>query len=232
MTVLPSDAVPLHEPVWTVVVGGGAGRRFGRLKQYEHIGDQRVIDLAVAVAAEVSDGVVMVVPPEDAAREHAVAGGATRSESVRAGLAAVPSEAAIICIHDAARPFASAQLFQRVISAVQAGADGAVPGVPVADTIKVVRPGGVTGTDDAPAESTVVADTPDRNTLVAVQTPQAFRASVLRSAHAGGGDGTDDASLVERRGGTVVVVSGEPANRKITHPEDLEWARQFREAQA
>tara|TARA_B110000908_G_C9884847_1_gene284212 strand:- start:108 stop:428 length:321 start_codon:yes stop_codon:yes gene_type:complete len=100
-----------------------------------------------------------------------------------------------------------------VIAAVAAGADAAVPGIPVADTIKVVEVNG-----------TVVA-TPDRSTLVAVQTPQAFRASVLRAAHAGGGDATDDAALIEQAGGTVVVVEGDHLNRKITLPDDLEWAR-------
>ena len=118
----------------------------------------------------------------------------------------------MICVHDAARPLATTALFRRVIAAVSAGADGAVPAVPVADTIKIV------GADD------VVCSTPDRATLVAVQTPQAFRADALRTAHAGGDEGTDDASLVERRGGRVVTVEGEAANRKITTPADLEWA--------
>jgi 2-C-methyl-D-erythritol 4-phosphate cytidylyltransferase len=91
---------------------------------------------------------------------------------------------------------------------------GAVPGVAVADTIKVV-------------EDDVVVSTPDRATLVAVQTPQAFDARALRAAHAAGGDATDDAALVEARGGTIVVVTGEPMNRKITVPDDLEWARRM-----
>ena len=121
--------------------------------------------------------------------------------------------ASIICIHDAARPLASEQLFRRVIEAVVNGADAAIPGVAVADTIKVVDRTGR------------VIDTPDRSTLVAVQTPQAFRAAVLRAAHASGGEATDDAALVEAGGGLVVVVEGEPDNRKITHPDDLEWAR-------
>jgi 2-C-methyl-D-erythritol 4-phosphate cytidylyltransferase len=88
-----------------------------------------------------------------------------------------------------------------------------VPGIPVADTIKVVDGSGV------------VTATPPRASLVAVQTPQAFSAAVLRRAHATGGEGTDDASLVEAMGGKVVVVPGDPTNRKITLPEDLVWAR-------
>ena len=200
------------EQVWTIVVGGGSGRRFGTAKQYELLGEVRVIDRSVAVARVVSAGVVTVVPPEDADAEGAVAGGATRSESVRAGLAAVPSDATIICVHDAARPLASVALYRRAIDAVSEGADAAIPAVSVADTIKVVADG-------------VVVATPDRASLVAVQTPQAFRAGVLREAHAAGGDATDDAALVEGRGGLVVVVDGETTNRKITVPDDLVWAR-------
>jgi 2-C-methyl-D-erythritol 4-phosphate cytidylyltransferase len=200
------------EHIWTIVVGGGSGRRFGTAKQYEVLGDARVIDRSVAVAQEVSDGVVVVVPPEDAVREGAVAGGATRSESVRAGLAVIPSDATIVCVHDAARPLASADLYRRTIAAVSKGADAAVPALAVADTIKVVADG-------------IVVSTPDRASLVAVQTPQAFRATALRAAHARGGDATDDAALVEALGGVVVVVDGEARNRKITVPDDLEWAR-------
>ncbi len=194
------------------MVGGGSGQRFGTLKQYERLDERRVIDHARASAEEICDGVVVVVPAVDAVRERGVAGGATRSESVRAGLAAVPDDATIICVHDAARPFATPELFRRVIEAVTAGADGAIPGVAVTDTIKIVADG-------------EVVSTPDRSSLVAVQTPQAFRADILRRAHHGGDASTDDAALVERIGGRVVVVAGEPRNRKITHPDDLEWAR-------
>ena len=118
-----------------------------------------------------------------------------------------------MCVHDAARPFAPARVFAAVIEAVVGGADAAVPGVPVVDTIKVVA-----------ADGTVIS-TPDRSTLVAVQTPQAFRLAALRAAHASGAEGTDDAALVERLGGRVVVVPGDPRNRKITEPADLAWAR-------
>ena len=202
--------------VWTVVVGAGRGSRFGGLKQYEEIDGERIIDRAVSVARSAGSQVVVVVPAEDVEREGGVAGGESRAESVRAGLAAVPADAEIVCVHDAARPFASIALFERVIAAVRAGADGAVPGLPVSDTIKVVR---------AVEGELEVASTPDRSTLSAVQTPQAFRAEVLRAAHAGGAEGTDDASLVEASGGRVVVVEGEALNRKITTAEDLEWAR-------
>ena len=201
------------QKVWTIVVAGGSGQRFGRPKQYELVGSQRVLDLSVAVARAVSDGVVVVVPAADSVSERAVAGGATRSESVRCGLAQVPQDATIVCVHDAARPFASIQLYESVIAAICDGADGAIPGIGVSDTIKVVAEGGA------------VIATPERSSLRAVQTPQAFRAAILRSAHASGGEGTDDAALVESLGGSVIVVAGEVDNRKITHPEDLDWAR-------
>lgn len=205
--------------VWTIVVAAGAGTRFGGPKQYEVLGEHRVIDHAIAAATAVSDGVVVVVRPEDAEREGAVAGGATRAASVRAGLAAVPADAEIICVHDAARPFANGDIFSAVIDAVRAGADGAVPGVAVADTIKVVS-------DDGGSMRRVVA-TPDRSALVAVQTPQAFLADALRAVHDSdtSGSATDDASMIEATGGVVVVVPGDARYRKITTPEDLAWAR-------
>lgn len=210
--------------VWTIVVAAGSGSRFGAEKQYQPLGAHRVIDVACDTARRASDGVVVVLPSADAVaawqppidvRERAVAGGATRSASVRAGLAAVPTEAGVICVHDAARPLATGELFARVIDAVRDGAAGAVPAVAVTDTIKVVDGSG-----------TVVA-TPDRSSLVAVQTPQAFAAPALRAAHRAGAHGTDDAALVELAGGRVVVVPGEAWNRKITEPEDLEWARSW-----
>jgi 2-C-methyl-D-erythritol 4-phosphate cytidylyltransferase len=205
--------------VWTIVVGGGTGERFGRPKQYELIGDERIIDRSRRVAASVSDGVVVVVPAADAAREGGVAGGSTRSASVRAGLARVPQDCDIVCVHDAARPLATPELYRAVIAAVADAVgtvdavDGAIPGVAVADTIKVVDDRGF------------VVQTPSRSSLVAVQTPQAFRADALRSAHRSEPDGTDDASLVESAGGRIVVVAGEPENRKVTHPDDLAWVR-------
>ena len=119
--------------------------------------------------------------------------------------------------HDAARPLASPALFAAVVAAVtDGGADGAVPGVPPSDTIKAVD------------ESGRVTDTLDRTTLVAVQTPQVFRAAVLRQAHDAASTGaTDDAMLVEALGGTVLVVPGEPGNLKITDPGDLQAAERL-----
>ena len=197
--------------VWTVIVAAGSGTRFGGAKQYLELAGARVVDRSVATAAEVSDGVVVVVPASDVAAESTrlaatavVVGGESRAASVRNGLAAVPDDAAVVCVHDAARPLADADIYNRVIDEVRSGAAGAVPVVPVTDTIRKVD-GGVV----------------DRSTLQAVQTPQAFRADLLRAAHAGADEATDDASLVEAAGHPIATVEGHPRNIKITHPDDL-----------
>lgn len=208
-------------PVWTIVVAGGSGRRFGGMKQFEVLDHRRVIDVSVEVATACSNGVVVVVPEDVAEREGAVPGGASRSESVRAGLAVVPDDARMILVHDAARPLASPELYRRVIDALVAGADAAIPGIAVADTVKILAAAPVAGAETL---GTVV-DTPERARLVAVQTPQGFTAEALRAAHSGGGVATDDAALVEAAGGTVVVVAGDVVNAKITEPADLERAR-------
>lgn len=197
---------------WTIVVAGGSGSRFGERKQYLHLAGQRVLDWALAAAADHTHGVVLVVPADVAHEpepgvDAVVAGAATRSGSVRAGLAAVPEDAEVIVVHDAARPVPVPAVWEAVLAAVAAGADAAVPGVPVPDTLRSLDGGTV-----------------DRSRVVAVQTPQAFRAAALRAAHAGGADGTDDASLVEAAGGRVVVVDGDPRNLKVTTPIDLALA--------
>ena len=204
--------------VWTVVVAAGRGERFGGDKQAAELGGRPVVARSVATAAGASDGVVVVVAAERKAEAGAllagidgvsavVDGGVTRSASVRAGLAAVPDDAEVVLVHDGARPLASADLFARVVAAVRAGADAVVPGVPVADSLRAT-------------DGSVV----DRDGVIAVQTPQGFPANRLRSAHASGDDASDDATLVEAAGGTVVVVDGEAANLKVTRPVDLALA--------
>ncbi len=199
--------------IWAIVVAAGSGSRFGGQKQFEELEGRRVVDWALVASRAVADGVVLVVPTdhvEDGApvADVVVIGGATRSASVRAGLAAVPDDADVVVVHDAARPFAAPALFEAVVAAVRAGADAAVPGIPVADTVKRV------------VGSEVVA-TLDRDELVAVQTPQAFAAAALRRAHAEAAEATDDAALVEATGGRVVIVPGDPSNAKITLRTDL-----------
>lgn len=217
---------------WAIVVGAGDGRRLGddRPKAFVGLGDQVMLAHSVRMLDDhpALDGIVLVVPEgwEEPATlladdlvagkvAAAVTGGSTRAASVAAGLGAVPDEADLILVHDAARPFATPELVSRVLEAL-GHADGAVPGVPVTDTVKRVSGG-------------LVVETPDRSQLVAVQTPQGFRADVLRRAHAQTAEvlaaATDCASLVEAAGGTVAVVEGDPANLKVTTPADLAEAR-------
>ena len=204
--------------VWTVVVAAGSGTRFGAAKQFETLGDRRVVDWALAAAQAVSAGVVLVLPPDVAVADEPLAdvvvpGAMTRSGSVRAGLAAVPPEADVVVVHDAARPLAPPALFESVVDAVVGGADAAVPGIAVADTVKRVAGDGT------------VVETLDRSALVAVQTPQAFRAGALRAVHEREPEATDDAALIESSGGRVVVVDGDARAAKLTTPADLVVAR-------
>jgi 2-C-methyl-D-erythritol 4-phosphate cytidylyltransferase len=203
---------------WAIVVAAGTGDRFGAPKQFALLRGTPLVHHAVATAASVCDGVVVVLPEgrewSGPRVDAAVVGGATRAASVRAGLEVVPPEVEVIAVHDAARPLATAGLFRSVVKAVEAGADAVVPGVPVIDTLKRV-------------EGDHVVATVPRDDLVAVQTPQAFRAATLREAHAAGREATDDAGLVEAGGGAVTVVPGESRNIKITTAMDLELAAAF-----
>jgi 2-C-methyl-D-erythritol 4-phosphate cytidylyltransferase len=207
------------------VVAGGSGRRFGGPKQFLLLAGRPVAAWSVAAAHSVSDGVVLVVPDETAAdrpdgaaaegaacgADRVVTGGEARADSVRAGLAAVPDEAAVIVVHDAARPLAGPSLFAAVVGQVEGGAVCSIPVLPVSDTLKRTSDG-------------LVTSTIDRDGLVSVQTPQAFAAAVLRQAHQSGGQSTDDAGLVERLGLPVHTVPGDPRNLKLTRPQDLDLA--------
>ncbi|MGD0054726.1 MAG: 2-C-methyl-D-erythritol 2,4-cyclodiphosphate synthase [Acidimicrobiales bacterium] len=204
--------------VAAVVVAGGRGSRFGAAKQFADLDGETVSARSVRVARSVASTVVLVVPEGyDGSGEGAdviVTGGPTRAASVRAGLTRC-TDADIVVVHDAARPLASHHLFNAVVNAVLSGADAAVPGLSVTDTVKkVVDENG----------STVIRDTVAREDLVTVQTPQAFRRDVLERAHASRSDATDDAALVEALGARVIVIPGETSNIKITEPRDLERA--------
>ena len=205
--------------IWTVVVAAGSGNRFGTAKQFVDLAGLSVLHRSLLTAARHCDGVVVVVPSSEVAGSpsllesravlegfdrRVVAGGSTRSESVRNGLAAVPLSAEFVLVHDAARPLASDAIYERVIAAVSAGADAAAPAIAITDTVRL-RSGG----------------TLDRDELVAVQTPQAFRAEVLRRVHQKSPDATDDVSLVADAGGRVDLVPGEQRNLKLTTPYDL-----------
>jgi 2-C-methyl-D-erythritol 4-phosphate cytidylyltransferase len=142
-----------------------------------------------------------------------VTGGASRAESVRNGLAEIPEDALVVLVHDAARPLVDDAMIERLLGRLAEGVDGVVPGVSIGDTVKRVDGG-------------IVAETIDRATLVAVQTPQGFAGPLLRRAHrAMTADATDDASMVEALGEPVVTVPGESANLKVTTPRDLVIAR-------
>jgi len=142
----------------------------------------------------------------------AVTGGETRADSVRAGLADVPPEAAVVLVHDAARPLVSEEVVERVLAPLGDGWDGAVAALPVSDTLK------------RSDESGAVVETVDRAGLHAVQTPQAFVADALRRALAAGGDATDCAAFLERAGGRVRLVEGDARLLKVTTEADLALA--------
>jgi 2-C-methyl-D-erythritol 4-phosphate cytidylyltransferase len=183
-----------------------------------------VFPLEAMEASGIIDAVVLVAPRSELARARAmveslgssrvhdlVPGEASRSSSVRAGLAASPPATDVVVCHDAARPFASPELFRRVVDALQS-ADGVVPLIPSPDTIKRL-------------DGTRVVETIPRGAVGLAQTPQAFRADALRAAHEGDPkDATDDATLLERAGFRVQAVDGEPENFKITTSEDLDRA--------
>lgn len=210
--------MPGRAATWAVVVAGGSGSRFGSYKQFALLAGRPLVDWSCEAALQACAGLVLVVPAsvEDApvlARYRdqgvrVVVGGGTRAASVRAGLEALPDNPLVIVVHDAARPLSSPGLWAAVVGAVEEGADGAVPCLAVADTIKQRQ-------DDGRLV------TLDRARLLASQTPQAFTASALRAAHAPGREATDDAALVEAMGGQVVHVEGEVTNLKITTHVDL-----------
>lgn len=212
---------PIEPRIWTVVVAAGSGSRFGAPKQFLDICGERVVDRSVRVASTLSHGVVLVLPPDSIESAElvglssdsstivrVVAGADSRSGSVRNGLSAVPDDADVILIHDGARPLATADVYERVISAVAEGPDAVIPVVAVTDTIRDLHTGML-----------------DRSGLVAVQTPQGFRSESIRNAHSQGGEASDDATLVEASGGKVVLVEGETDNIKITDPSDLDVAK-------
>ena len=204
---------------WAIVVAAGSGTRYGSRKQYVELAGRPLVEWALEAARKACSGVVLVVPADSIeggswGADKVAAGGETRSESVRAGLAALPSSAEIVVVHDAARPLASERIWRDVIAAVDAGADAAIPAIAVTDTVKRKGPHGR-------------LETLERDQLVAVQTPQAFAAAALRRAHADGEEATDDAALVERGGGRVALVEGSTTNLKITSPSDLVVARAY-----
>ena len=214
-----------------IVLAGGSGERFG------HDGGKQIVEIAgrptlawsiMAFDATEDVGIIVVVCPEDRMQEYwALAidphnfvtpivmapAGASRQESAFSGLEYVPDNYEYVALHDGARPLISPELITHTINTLKGtlDADGAIVATPAVDTLKVVENGAIVGT-------------PDRRVFWNAQTPQVFRSGVYRRAHASalaeGFIGTDDASLIERMGGKVLVVEGKRDNIKLTVPED------------
>ena len=214
--------------VWAVIVAAGRGERLGldRPKAFAGLNGRPLLaeSLERLERSDWVDSIVVAAPPDWEepvillAEElgcgkvvAAVPGGASRAASVRAGLAEVPDDSAVTLVHDAARPVLPEEVIERLMTALNEGWDGVVPGMPVADTVKRV-------------DGDQVVATVDRETLIGAQTPQAFVSSTLRDAAASGEDATDCAALVEARGGRIKVVAGDRRLMKITEPGDLELA--------
>jgi 2-C-methyl-D-erythritol 4-phosphate cytidylyltransferase len=224
--VTDADAAPCS--VGVVVVAAGSGTRLGAglPKAFVPLRGRPLLGYAVDTVSRLAGlGALVVVAPAEHADPSGptwagidlppdavvVAGGASRTDSVAAGLAAV-GEVDIVLVHDAARCLTPLAVFERVVAAVREGAAGAVPGVLLVDTVKTVDADGV------------ITGTLDRASLRAVQTPQGFARDVLVSAYASGLEATDDAALVELGGHHVVVVEGDPLAFKVTTRDDLEDA--------
>ncbi|MCJ7745534.1 MAG: 2-C-methyl-D-erythritol 4-phosphate cytidylyltransferase [Actinobacteria bacterium] len=215
--------------VFGVITAAGAGLRLqGETTklEVEILGKPLVLyALEAFQRASCVESLILVVPPErldawpvsrllDAGIGKAVAvaaGGPTRQESVYLALEEIPDDSGTVVVHDGARPLVTPDMIEAACSAAR-GEEAVITAVPLTDTVKQVEGGRV-------------IHTPDREKLVAVQTPQAFSLQLLREAHRQarqeGFQGTDDASLVERLGRTVVVIEGSRENIKITHPGDL-----------
>ena len=211
--------------VWAVLAAAGSGERLGadRPKAFVRLGDEPLLaqSLPRLDASDWIDAIVVAAPPgwEEPAILLAeelgcskvsacVTGGATRAESVRRGVDEVPADAAVILVHDAARPLLEDVVVERLLSALNEGWDGAIPGMPLSDTVKRV-------------DGERVVETLPRNELRTVQTPQAFVADVLRGALTGS-DWIDCSAAVEAKGGRVRLVEGDPRLLKVTDAEDLE----------
>lgn len=212
--------------VWAVLAAAGRGERLGsdRPKAFARLGNRPLLAeslerlessewiefIVIAAPAEWEEPAILLAEELGAGKvSSVVAGGASRSDSVREALAEVADDAAVVLVHDAARPLLPDEVIERVLGPLSEGWDGVVPALPLSDTVKRVE-------DDR------VVETLPRGELVAVQTPQAFIASVLREALAGDvSEASDCASLVEARGGRVKVVEGDPRLLKVTSAEDL-----------
>ena len=217
--------------VWAVIVAAGRGERLGldRPKAFAKLGDRPLLaeSLERLDGSEWVDAIVVAAPPdweepvillaEELSCSKVVAsvpGGETRAASVRSALGEVDDDAAVVLVHDAARPLLSEDVIDRLLTTLNEGWDGVVPALPIRDTVKRV-------------DGEQIAETVDREELVVAQTPQAFVWPVLRAAAVGDGDATDCAALVEARGGRIKAVVGDPRLMKITDQSDLELVERW-----
>lgn len=207
---------------WAVVLAGGRGTRFGRLKQLEPLAGMRLVDHTVAAARRTCDRVALVLPAGvewDGAPVDALAvGGEHQSESLRAALDVVPGDAGVLVVTDPAHPLASDRIYTDVVAAVRAGADGAVPVLPMLEVVQRVVDGRVVAT--LPKDGTVIT-----------QAPQAFRAAALRAAHADRPRPVENSGLLVDLGHRVVTVPGDPANLHVATDDDLAVVRRLAVAQ-
>ena len=197
-----------------IVPAGGSGERLGadRPKAFVVCAGRPLVEWSLDVLRAVCDRVVVAAPPPYDEQPDYVRGGDSRSASVKNALAAAP-EATVAVVHDAARPLVTRDLVESCLVALEPGIDGAIAAVPMTDTVKEVAPDGR------------VLRTLDRSKLWAIQTPQVFRADILRRAlerdAAALAAATDDAWLVDDVGGVITVVESFPENVKVTRDSDL-----------
>ena len=205
-----------------IIAAAGSGERFGATlpKALITLGNRTLIEHAVAALAPIATEIVICAPAgyENQIKElvgsdiTVVVGGTTRSDSVRAGIAALSGNHKFVLVHDAARALASTQLAEDVLAALNKGEVAVIPGLELIDTVKSVDASGH------------VTSTPDRTTMQRVQTPQGFDLDILKKAHESGADTTDDGALVESIGHKVLIIKGEERALKITTPTDLATA--------
>lgn len=208
-----------------IIVAAGSGSRFGAAlpKQFCLLGGRPVLMETIDRTRSFGRGKIVVVISDsmrdfwlDLCREHSftspdiVAGGATRYDSVKNAIAAYGADADIITVHDGARPLAGPEIMRRVVEAIESGAQGVVPAIPVTDSLRLLSPDGA-------------SEAVDRASFRAVQTPQAFSGTLLREAYSlpYRPEFTDDASVAEAAGASIAIVDGSPENIKITHPADI-----------
>jgi len=215
----------MRRNISAIIAAAGSGQRFGATvpKALIQLGNRTLLEHAVAAMAPIADEIIVCAPAghEDQIRTLlgdgaiVVTGGATRSQSVRAGLAAVNKNSEFVLVHDAARPLASTDLAKRIIDALTGGEVAVIPGIAQIDTVKNVDASGY------------VTNTPERSQLRKIQTPQGFSLEILISAHESKVEATDDGALIELLGYKVKIIDGEERALKITTPADLNSALQF-----